>query len=262
MRPTWRLPTGVPRGVWDYVQDTRLAEQEDAYFAEHPLFAFDAPFVLSTLAHHGAQPRQWVADLGCGAGRMALALAREGYRSLAIELSAEMLAVVRRKAQAESLSVACVRANLVELDGIADASVHHAVSLFSTLGMIRGRRHRQAALRHAARIVRPGGLAIFHVHNWWFNLYDPGDPRWLLSNLWKSLWNRDIERGDRYYPYRGIANMFLHVFTRGEILSDLRQAGFSMVECLPLNAQLSGPLARPHWFSSLRCSGWMIVGRR
>ena len=55
--------------------------------------------------------------------------------------------------------------------------------LFSTLGMIRGRENRQRVLNHVRRILKPGGLFVVHVHNLWYNLYDPGGPWWLVKNL-------------------------------------------------------------------------------
>ena len=69
-------------------------------------------------------------------------LARRGVHGLAVDLSERMLQIVRRKAEAESLPIQCLRANLVELDALADGCVDSAISLFSTLGMIQGRHNR------------------------------------------------------------------------------------------------------------------------
>lgn len=239
-----------------------VAQDYDNYFRDHQLFRFDEQFVADRLARYGARHGQWIADLGCGTGRILVTLAQQGYRGLAIDLSAEMLAVVRQKAVRSELDIACLQANLVELDGLATAAVDHAVSLFSTLGMIRGRANRLRALQHVWRCLKPAGLCILHVHNFWFNLYDPGGPRWLVTNACRSLYDAQVERGDRYYPYRGVANMFLHVFTQREIRDLLQAAQFAVLEMLPLDAQLRGPLSRATWFSSLRASGWMVVARR
>ena len=55
-----------------------------------------------------------------------------------------------------SCQFAACRANLVELDGVRDKSLDGAICLFSTLGMIRGRKNRRRVLDHAQRILRPG----------------------------------------------------------------------------------------------------------
>ena len=35
---------------------------------------------------------------------------------------------------------------------------------------------------------------------------------------------QDVEAGDKFFDYQGVPNMFLHVFTRSELLGDLSRA--------------------------------------
>jgi len=170
-----------------------------------------------------------------------------------------MLRVVREKAMLENLAVDYLQANLVELDCLVEDSVDYAISLFSTLGMIRGRGNRQQALGHVRRILKPDGTFVLHVHNYWFNLYDPGGPWWLLKNLTRSLIVRDIEAGDKFFDYRGVPNMFLHVFTRRELIRSLRRAGFTIREMIFLDPTRHRALRRPWFFGSLRANGWIVV---
>lgn len=255
-RTSWQLPPGVARGSWDYVESPRIAADYDEYFVGTPLFDFDE----AVLAEH-IQPPARVADLGCGTGRALLPLVRRGCRGLAVDLSDSMLRIVQEKAELEGLPVACLLANLVELDCLAAESVDHAICLFSTLGMIRGAEHRLRFLRHVRRILRPGGVFVLHVHNYWYNLYDPDGPWWLLGNWWQSLWDREIEAGDKYFPYRGVPTMFLHVFTEGELLGALREAGFELLDFIHLDPQRCGPLPWPWLVGSLRANGWIAVVR-
>ena len=161
--------------------------------------------------------------------------------------------------RAEHDSLLLLQANLVELEGFADHVVDHGVSLFSTLGMIRGRENRLRALQHARRILRPGGLFVIHVHNYWYNLFDPAGPWWLFQNWLRSTVVRDIEAGDKFFDYRGVPNMFLHVFTPRELRGALRQAGFRIIETIPLDPQRHRALRRPWWFGRLRANGWIVV---
>ena len=71
--PAWRLPEGVDAPLWQYTHTPRLAAEEDAYFAEHPLFRADA----RALDERFVTPGRLV-DLGCGAGRHAIHFARRG----------------------------------------------------------------------------------------------------------------------------------------------------------------------------------------
>jgi len=256
-RSAWQLPPGVSRGTWDYAEAEHIAREYDEYFADCQLFEHD-----EGVARRYFQKPGVVADFGCGTGRALLPLMRQGHSGLAIDLSAEMLSVVKEKAEQENLPVTLVRANLVECDSVADAVADYGICFFSTLGMIRGVEHRLAALRHMQRIIKPGGTLVIHVHNVWNNLYDPGGPWWLLKNMWQSARRSDLEFGDKYYPYRQIPQMFLHVFRRREIRGALQQAGFAIREIIPVAPGTYQPLKMPWLLSNLRCSGWILVGSR
>ena len=43
----------------------------------------------------------------------------------------------------------------------------------------------------------------------------------------RSIVGRDVEAGDKFFAYQGVPNMFLHVFTRSELLGDLRARAFA-----------------------------------
>ncbi|RIK79943.1 MAG: class I SAM-dependent methyltransferase [Planctomycetota bacterium] len=253
-RPTWQLPPGVTRGLWDYVHAPHIADDYDEYFAYNRLFETDG----AILRRHFKTPGL-VADLGCGTGRALIPLVRAGHRGLAIDLSGHMLQIVREKAIAENLPIQCVRANLVELDAIADGVADYGMCLFSTLGMIRGRANRRRALTHARRILKPGGRFVLHVHNYWFNLRDPDGPGWVLWNLLSAPFRREVEIGDRWFPYRGLPTMYLHVFRWRELAADLHAAGFRISERIPLDAARREALKRPWLFGALRTNGWIVA---
>jgi len=253
-RPQSSLPAGVTPGLWEYVQSVEIAEDYDEYFAFNRLFELDE----QVLARHFTPPGL-VADLGCGTGRALVPLARRGFRGLAVDMSEHMLRIVEDKAQAENLPIDCVHANLVQLDCVPDATADYAICLFSTLGMIHGRENRQRALEHARRILKPGGLFVLHAHNFWFCLFDPDGPWWVLRNLVQSTFTRGLERGDKYLHYRGLSNMFLHAFTHSELIGALRRAGFRVKEMIPLHASRQKPLHYPRFLGRFRANGWIVV---
>lgn len=231
-----------------------IADDYDDYFAENSLFDFDE----AVLARHFTRPGLLV-DLGCGTGRLLVPFARRGFRGLAVDLSMPMLEVVGQKAAEEKLPIDRLRANLTELDCLRDGVADYCISMFSTLGMIRGRANRLKALRHTRRILKPGGKFVLHVHNRWYNLFDPQGRVWLAKNLFGSMVRRDQEPGDKFFDYRGIPNMFLHVFTRRELKADLRRAGFRIVELIALDTERRHALQRPWLFGRLRANGWIVV---
>ncbi len=259
-KPPWQLPKGVSHGLWDYTQSEFIAEDYDEYFSYTSLFELDQGIVLDTLERVG-QKGDLVADLGCGTGRALEPVVQSGYRGLAIDLSWPMLRVVQQKSNEHNLDIQCLRANLVELAIMADNSVDHCICLFSTLGMISGAGNRQTCMEHISRILKPDGRFILHIHNYWYNLYDPGGPKWLIGNWFKSLFSSKLERGDRHFSYRGVPNMFLHVFRYREIKKALAKAGLHIEKTVPLHAKRQKPLARPWLWRDLRANGWIFVIR-
>ena len=70
---------------------------------------------------------------------------------------------------------------------------------------------------------------------------------------------RDVERGDKFFHYRGIPQMFLHAFTRGELVRALARADFRPRELIPLAVTRQRPLKAPWWFGRFRANGWIVV---
>jgi len=258
--PQWQLPPGVSHGTWEYTQRESIADDYDGYFAGNSLFEFD-----EQLLHDEFQPPGLVADLGCGTGRALVPLVEAGHRGLAVDLSDSMLTIVEEKAADGDLDIECLQANLVELgeEQVATGSVDYAMCMFSTLGMVRGGANRQKLMTNAYRMLKPGGKLVIHVHNFWFNLRDPGGPWWVLKNFAEAALKSDIahniELGDKYFPYRGVPDMYLHVFRARELRRLFRRAGFKIHRWTPLEVTRRHGLKWPWAFQSLRANGGIVV---
>lgn len=228
-RPQWRRPAGVAAGTWEYVGQRSIADHYDAFVADTPLCRLDLRILAELFTGSRTPGGEIILDLGCGSGRAALPLATRGYAVVGIDLSQAMLEVLSSKSiQAAAKLVLPLRANLVQLDCLADGTADHAVCLFSTLGMIQGRQHRRQMLRHVSRVVRPGGSLLVHVHHRWAALREHAGMTALAQSWWRSLRRRDCEFGDATYTYRGLERMFLHRFSRHELLQDLKRSGWSV----------------------------------
>jgi len=256
MPPAWRLPEGVDAPLWQYTHTPRLAAEEDAYFAGHPLFQADARALDDRFSVPGR-----LVDLGCGAGRHAIRFARRGFAVVAVDLSRPMLEMVGVKAQDAGVRLLRVEANLCRLGCFPDRVFDYALSMFSTLGMIRGRTARRRALAEACRILRPGGRLALHAHNLWLNLRDRQGRAWLLGQACQALWPRH-ELGERRMTYRGIPGMRVHLYRWAELRRELRRAGFRIDEVLPLDEVSSEPIAAPWLAHSLRAGGWIVFASK
>ena len=252
----WQLPEGVPRGTWEYAQSGQIASGYDESLGEG-----DTPFDLQVLLERLTRPGTLV-DLGCGTGRLLIPFARLGFRCLAVDLSPPMLEVVRQKAATEGLVVDRLLANLVQLDCLRGELADYVLCMFSTLGMIRGRENRRRVLQHIARILKPGGTLVLDVHNRWSNLWMPQGRGWLLKSLVTSPFKADVEAGDKFFAYQNVPQMFLHLYSRSELLADLRSAGLAVQEVIPLEARRRYALSHAWFLGRLRTNGWIVFCER
>ncbi len=251
--PEWQLPSGVTPELWEYLHDREMVRRYDQQLGDTPLLRVDQDFV----ERHCAKPGRLI-DLGCGTGRLLLPMAKKGFAVVGVDLSEEMLRAARDKAVQADASVELVKANIVQLDGLADASFDYAACLFSTLGMIGSAAHRRHVVGHVHRLLRPGGVFILHVHNYWFNVWDRAGRRWLLSDTISSL--RGCESGNRMPPNR--AGPTLHHFTRHEATQLLDEAGFDLTDVQPVSLRADGRLPWPWFVSWLRAYGYLMAARR
>lgn len=248
----WQLPPGVDRGLWDYLHDERLARDYDASLAGTPLFEADEAFVAAHCAPGGR-----MLDLGCGTGRLLIALGRRGHSVVGVDLSSSMLAVSAEKAAAVGVAVDLVHANLTELECLAERTFDCVACLFSTLGMVRGHDNRRRVVAHAWRLLRPGGRFVLHVHNRWFSCWDRAGRAWLAADLMRG------GTGDRLMPvHQGVAGLTLHLFTRREVVRLLRGVGFRIVEVRSIGLGSGGRLPCPWWLGRLRAYGYLIAAVR
>jgi SAM-dependent methyltransferase len=250
--PSWKLPEGVNASLWQYAHTPRLAEEEDSYFIGHRLFWRDAIEVDARFVEPGR-----VVDLGCGVGRHALRMAHRGFPTVGVELSESMLAEVGRKAARMGVSVGLVRANLCRLGCFPDGTFDYALSMFSTLGMIRTARARRQALGEAARILRPGGRLALHAHNLWLNLRNKEGRKWLLARLPSILMGSDAA-ADRRMTYRRVPGMEVHLYRWGELKREIRAAGLRIDEVLKLDEVTAAPIRAPWLLHPIRAGGWLL----
>jgi SAM-dependent methyltransferase len=267
-RPSWQLPPGVSKGAWDYVTQSHIASQYDAFHQGHPLLDLDRELVLEVadrLASSSGADAPIALDLGCGTGRTVLPLIERGWRAIGVDLSSAMLACAaakRAERQAlESSSLVLVRSNMAQLEFLSDACVQLATCLYSSIGMVQGRKHRRRVFEQVARTLRDDGRFIVHVHNRGIWARDPGGLLRMVRDRWRSVSDAVWEYGDRVYAYRGLPSMYLHIYSERELRSDLRHAGLRVERILPLNITSSGPLRFPRWFRALRTGGFFAIAK-
>ena len=149
-------------------------------------------------------------DIGGGPGRYAIALAQRGYQVTLVDLSNASLELARRKAaQAGVELAACVHANVLDLSAFQEAGFD-SLLLLGPLYHLHALTDRQAALRQAHRLLKPGGVvfasfitrfASFRdaaVHGFSYVLDDPAYGEKLLST---GIHDNGIGFTDAYFAH-------------------------------------------------------------
>jgi SAM-dependent methyltransferase len=273
-RANWQLPQGVSRGTWDYVNDQEIASEYNRFHANHPLLELDRKLIREHLAQSGMLvpgTDRLAIDFGCGTGRNLIPLAEAGWNVIGFDLSQQMLIEFRKMAEASSTTnpgssgptkvsdrCALVHGNMVEADCLQSQSADAVLCMYSSFGMIQGRKHRRRFLMHVRRLLKPNGLFFVHVHNRGSWLRDPGGIRQTVHGWLKSRWDKNWELGDRIYPYRGLPSMFLHIYSERELVADLKSAQLRIVKLYRLDRE-SKSVADLRWFPHLRVGGFLAV---
>jgi len=235
-----------------YVQNREIALGYDDYFRATALFQYDTRVLDTYLTEAGP-----LVDLGCGTARHLLHFARKGFPAVGVDLSEHMLACAHRKIEGCPGRISLIRGTINRLEFLKTASFRYAICMFSTIGLIRLRRNRARFVREVRRILMPRGLFIFHVHNRWLNLFDPCGRQWLWQT-YTSDPRKGLEPGDKIMQgYRGIPEMFLHVFSYRESVSLVGKNGFHVKKVFCLNEQRNAEISG--FGRAVKANGFIIV---
>jgi SAM-dependent methyltransferase len=216
-----------------------LAGLRRAYDPEAPVWAvgdgLDAD-EAALLAHHLA-PGMRLLDVGCGAGREAVALARAGLAVTAVDLAPAMAALTRRRAAAAGLPVAVLAGDALELEW-APASFDAVYLAAGVYSHIPGRARRVATLARLRERLRPGGLLalvpLFHGSRGVLSRSRLVDG---LRRLGRAAGVRRLsEPGDGFQRGHGLVPppdcfRYVHHFaSAGEVEAELAAAGLALMD--------------------------------
>lgn len=133
--------------------------QEDAYAAVHQL---RQRLALQWLHDSGMGPGVRLLEVGCGAGHLAVELARRGFTVVATDRVPAMLEVAARNARAAGVADAVTFA---EADAAALDHPNSSFDVVVALGVIPWLPAPERALREWARVLSPGGILLVNADN-------------------------------------------------------------------------------------------------
>jgi SAM-dependent methyltransferase len=138
--------------------------------------AQEAEFVLDKLE---LEPSARVLDLASGHGRIALELARRGYRVTGLDLSPRSLELAREAAGREGLAVEWIEADMREVP--AGEPFDAAFNIFTSFGYFEDEAENQRVLDGVVRALGPGGRFLIDTVNL-LNLARRYRERWWHEN--------------------------------------------------------------------------------
>jgi len=164
---------------------------EDPQFAELSLKHLDAKFLPGTRqevdfleAALGLTPPAKVLDLGCGAGRHAIELARRGYQVVGVDISSRLLEAARQRAAQAGVEITCLQGSVADLPSLlgdaAEAAFDAAISIGEAgLGALGGWQRDVAFLRAVRTALKPGRGLVLTTFNGLrrYRQWQPGDER-------------------------------------------------------------------------------------
>ncbi|HEY4300232.1 MAG TPA: class I SAM-dependent methyltransferase [Candidatus Didemnitutus sp.] len=197
--------------------------------AAHDLGLWESERLL--LERHFADRDGPLLEAGCGAGRVAVALHRLGYRAItAFDFAPEMVDQARSLArEREAAGIAFLEADAVGLAENPAIPADHfsgALFLFNGLGQIPGRDRRRRALTGIREKCRAEARLLFTTHD--------RDANPVERAQWKreaALWARGecdrrlAEFGDRYFVHEH-GRTFMHLPDQAEVRADLAATGW------------------------------------
>jgi 2-polyprenyl-6-hydroxyphenyl methylase/3-demethylubiquinone-9 3-methyltransferase len=114
-------------------------------------------YVLDVLAARGITPGARVLDVACGAGLVAFPLAEAGYRVKGVDLAEGAVEAAQRRAPEGAIFAVA--------DAYATGEPDAAYDAVLLLDMLEHVERPADVWTEAARVLRPGGVVIFHTFN-------------------------------------------------------------------------------------------------
>lgn len=213
--------------------------EQGSPYLYHPLLtpertAKEIDFILSITE---IEPGGRILDIGCGAGRHSIELARRGYDVLGIDPSEVMIAAAKEKAAEEmvNLEFRQLRGEDLNFDGEFDL----VICLFTTLGQVNDQQDNHQLLFNSFRALESGGHLIVELQQpGWVEAHIKTEERLgsgdsyvdVQRNYDKSqklvteIFTRISPKGQQVYMLR------YRLFNQDEIKQLLGNAGFSEIK--------------------------------
>jgi len=166
-----------------------------------------------------------VADIGSGNGRHLIPCAKHCKKVIGIDVSKELLEIVKKKVCKNKLSnVELIHSDAVNIP-LRNYCVE-AVLYIATLHNISERYRRTKSLKEINRILKPGGKAIISVWSRWQDKF----RQHFLKKMFTQLGGNEFGDIDIYWRQHGLnISRFYHLYSKREFQKDIIHGGFEII---------------------------------
>lgn len=199
----------------------------------------DAPYdEWNDFLQREAKPGTLV-DIGCGTGELSIRFAHAGFQVTGVDLSDDMLAIAREKADEHNLSIPLFQQDMRELDGLG--LFQTAVIFCDSLNYLKTEEDVKKTFQAVYAHLEKGGLLLFDVHSLYkinhvFQEQTFADAAEDISFIWNAFpgeYSNSIEHELTFFVQteRGLYDRFDEVhyqrtFTPEQYQQWLSEAGF------------------------------------
>ena len=189
-----------------------LASDYDTRFS-NPQLDYMRTVENSVLQENLADFRGLILDVGCGTGEQTLALAKDGFSVIGLDISAEMIRVAKKKSEEAGLSIPFIIASADALP-FKENCISMLTSMFGAYSHIPAF---DCAFSEMHRVLADEGRALFTIVNrwnlnWWLMHTFIGNRDWVRH----ALKNKDFVSD----------GLWTYYFSRRELVKKMRGAGF------------------------------------
>jgi ubiquinone/menaquinone biosynthesis C-methylase UbiE len=172
-----------------------------------------------------------ILDIGCGAGRTTIGLAKKGYSMIeGVDLSNNLIRAAKQIALEEGLNIRFTCGNAIDLP-FNDNEFDGAFFSFNGLMQIPDKRNRLKVMREINRVIKPSTYFVFTTHSGreetglFLEFWDDYEKKWNTGQQDKRV----IDYGDRFFQVDGI-EMFIHIPTKDEVKQIIKDSKFRVVQ--------------------------------
>jgi SAM-dependent methyltransferase len=182
-------------------------------------------------------------DLGCGEGRDAIFLARNGFKVLGVDVSNAALQKARKRAQQESVNCYFLERDVITLRGVPDRSFDFAINM-GCLHMIPDQESRSRHLARVFEVLCLGGwFLLAHCREKWLQgFWSVPDAESIGTPIPGQIIERRLRTGEgtKMVPLPLVPYL---ESTEDQLAAECQQAGFEVIKVLSQDTAAFGSTA-------------------